>query len=260
MDKLKSLLRGVANSATLGFGDEIVGGINALKDVATTDKTLADTPELYEQYRDRYRANSKLAQEANPKTYAAGELAGGLATIAMPGSAIRAPSLAKAIMSGSGYGAAMGLGTGEGDAQEQALNALKGAGAGAALAPVAYGAGKSFDALKGILGRNAPSSPVIPPGRIGSELEEVVQGLKYAKGDASDVARRISPDDVFERIDKAAIPGAKARNATLNQALQDEAASRAARAGLVNDELTQPIVQDNIDELTKALMSKFGGK
>lgn len=67
--KLESLARGIAQGASLGFADEIAGGIEA----AFTDKS-------YEQARDESRAAFEKAKQANMAFYYGGELVGGLAS------------------------------------------------------------------------------------------------------------------------------------------------------------------------------------
>lgn len=71
---LESAARGLGQGASLGFADEITGGLESL----LSDKT-------YEQARDESRAAYKSAQEANPMTYGASELGGGVATAFVPG-------------------------------------------------------------------------------------------------------------------------------------------------------------------------------
>lgn len=269
MDKLKSLLRGAANSATLGFGDEIVGGVNALKDIATTDKEMGDLGDLYTQYRDRYREGTKAAQQANPGAYTAGELAGGLATIAMPGSAIKAPSLAKAALQGAGYGAAMGLGNAEGDLQDQAIGTAKGAALGAAMGPVAKGAGEAFQALRGAMKPRA-AEKLMPisgsaKGAIGAEVEELAGALRNQR-----IAGPKSPDELMASYKRAQNDKILRPMDQAAERMASDAKARAAMLDQGKDEATQAIDNttqlldtgdaDNLDELTKALWAKFGGK
>lgn len=79
--KLESFGRGAAQGATLGYADELTGALEALKDKVTgSDGNLTD---LYRQHRDESRANYEAAHEANPWTYRAGELGGGVASLAI---------------------------------------------------------------------------------------------------------------------------------------------------------------------------------
>lgn len=118
--KLESLLRGAAQGGTLGFADEIVGGVESL----FTDKT-------YDQARDESRANFKAADDANPITSGIGNVAGGLSSMLIPGlgagtgmaatgkllskvpgigGALSGSMLAKAATMGAGLGAVEGAG------------------------------------------------------------------------------------------------------------------------------------------------------
>lgn len=127
---LESGLRGAAQGATLGFADEIAGGVESL----FTDKT-------YDQARDESRSNFKRAKDANPSTYLTGEVGGGLAT-ALAGGA--PATLAKGVIAGAGLGGLAGIGGSEGeDAIEVTKDGLKGAGIGAAGGAVAHGVSKA---------------------------------------------------------------------------------------------------------------------
>ena len=107
--KLESFARGAVQTGTLGFADELVGGVESL----FTDKT-------YDQARDESRANFKAAEDANPITSGVGSLAGGLATMLIPGTgmatagkvlskvpgmgqALAGSTLAKAATMGAGF-------------------------------------------------------------------------------------------------------------------------------------------------------------
>jgi len=114
--------RGIAQGATFGFSDEIVG----LAESLFTDKS-------YEQARDESRAANLLAQEAFPKTMLAGELAGGLASVVLPGGVIARG--AGMVATGAASGALAGLGyseadTAKGTAKDVAIGTAFGLGAG----------------------------------------------------------------------------------------------------------------------------------
>jgi hypothetical protein len=103
--QLESGLRGAAQGASLGFADEITGGLEAL----LTDKS-------YEQARDESRANYKAAQEANPITYGASEFGGGVATALVPGlNAGKLATLGGRVAANAGLGALAGAGMSEAD-------------------------------------------------------------------------------------------------------------------------------------------------
>jgi len=108
--ELESALRGAAQSATLGFADEIAGGAGALFD-RRPNESLKDA---YIRHRDESRAKFKKAQELNPKSYMAGEIGGNLATMAIPGlGAAKGASLAKNALHAAKLGALSKLGASE---------------------------------------------------------------------------------------------------------------------------------------------------
>jgi hypothetical protein len=108
--ELDSALRGAAQSATLGFADEIAGGAGALFD-RMPNESLQDA---YIRHRDESRAKFKKAQELNPKSYMAGEIGGNVATMAIPGlGAAKSTSLVKNALQAAKLGALAKLGTSE---------------------------------------------------------------------------------------------------------------------------------------------------
>lgn len=136
---MESLGRGALQGATFGFSDEIYGA-----GAGAYDKLFGsgDFTGTYAKERDAVRAANKTAQEANPGSYFAGELGGGLALpmgtarLGFKGAelakdaTLAARSMASA-KTGAKYGAAYGLGVGEGEVGSQALSAAGGAAGGA---------------------------------------------------------------------------------------------------------------------------------
>jgi hypothetical protein len=113
---LESLLRGGAQGATLGFADELSGGGQALMDASKNEGlTNIDLPQLlanYSKHRDESRKEFDAAEQANPKTFLAGQIGG-----AIPG-ALLAPEAAglKGMAAvGAGMGALSGAGTSKAD-------------------------------------------------------------------------------------------------------------------------------------------------
>lgn len=149
--ELDSGARGLAQGATLGFADEISGGVEALWEKAKGDPTAFG--ELYKKARDESRANFKAAQEANPLSYTAGEIGGAVGTAFIPG--MQAASGAKlAAVAGRAAlaGGVAGLGTSEADLTEgeigqAALDTAKGAALGGVMGAAAQGAGKGLEKL-----------------------------------------------------------------------------------------------------------------
>jgi hypothetical protein len=143
--KLESLVRGAAQGGTLGFADEIAGGGQALLDQLTgSPLSLGDS---YKLHRDESRAAYDQAEQANPGTYLAGNLAGGLASgVVMPiGSSA---NFGKAMLTAGKLGAIGGLGASEADSaygmvKDTALGGVIGSSVGGLL----HGAGKGLSAL-----------------------------------------------------------------------------------------------------------------
>lgn len=141
-----SILSGLAQGATLGFGDEIVAGLSAATSGKTYDQSLKILRDLHD--------NAKFAR---PVTTAASEIAGGAATslAAAPATVGTATTLAGKAAMGAGMGAveggAYGFGTGEGGFANRASDGAYGAafgGLAGGLAPVAIaGAGMAGRAI-----------------------------------------------------------------------------------------------------------------
>lgn len=227
--KLESAARGAAQGASFGFADEISGAVES----ALTDKT-------YQQARDESRANFKSAQQANPVTYGAGELGGGVATAFVPGlNLARGASLAKQVGAAAVAGGVGGFGLSEAkDAKGLARDTAIGAGVGGAVGGVAgavmRGAGKIADGAK-FAGKRAVG--------LASDLNPESVDFYLANRDAVNSARDLKPiaEDLFD--------GGR------------ELASRVSRASgesadiLARDEVSVPKAQilQRIDEQMSAL-------
>lgn len=127
---LESGLRGLAQGASLGFADEITGAGEHL---------LTGKP--YDQARDESRANYAAAHDANPTTYTAGQVGGGLATGLVGG----APAtLGRAAIMGAGVGGLAGVG---GSEAHDALGVTKDGLTGAAIGGIGGAALSKLSAL-----------------------------------------------------------------------------------------------------------------
>jgi hypothetical protein len=126
--KLESLARGVGQGATFGFLDEIMGGLKS---------TFGD--QTYEQARDEYRENDRIAQQANPVTSMVGNVGGSLASSLIPGMGLaKGASFAQELGLGAKLGALAGAGNSEadltkGDVGGLTKNALEGAAIGGVI-------------------------------------------------------------------------------------------------------------------------------
>lgn len=124
--KLESLGQGALQGITGGFSDEIGGAAGALmeKGADLIGKGTGDKKslkELYQQYRDMHRQKNKEAEEANPKSYLAGNIGGGIAGAAL------APELLapKSVAGAAGLGAAVGLGSSNADLTDPSLQNIQ---------------------------------------------------------------------------------------------------------------------------------------
>lgn len=210
----ESLGRGALQGVTLGFGDEIYGAAKGAYDKVLGSGDFSGT---YATERDAVRAANDKARDANPATYFAGELAGG---VAIPGAAARVatklPAAASRLGSAAGfgatqkaanlglgaramaasreagaYGAAYGLGTGEGSLEDQALSTLGGYAGGRVVGAALPGAVDLASA--GARRVAAPVRGYMNPDAVGAEkLAEAMARDVGASGTASDVASGMS--------------------------------------------------------------------
>lgn len=110
ISKLESLGRAAVQVPTMGFADEAIGGLQALGDIATTDKQMSDYEKLYTTYRDVQRRKDKMAEKANPWTSRLGTGVGIGASMLVPGL-----NAANTVKTAAAMGAASGLGSSEAD-------------------------------------------------------------------------------------------------------------------------------------------------
>lgn len=137
-----SLMRGVGQGATYGLSDEAIGGISALyaKLMAPELFQGQSFANLYEMSRDDERNKNYTAQQENPYTYGAAELASGLAAPA----ARLGSGFSSAVKAGLGYGGIAGYGySNEQSLLKQAQDAATGSLIGGALGAGVYGATKA---------------------------------------------------------------------------------------------------------------------
>lgn len=172
--KLRSAAIGASQGATLGFGDELkatadalgidpeslarafaaspLGGAPAYTGVKTLQALAQKGPSGiandYRASRDAQRAELAAAEKANPKSYMAGQIAGGVVPALVPGGA--PATLGRAAVAGAGYGAAAGLGSSEADVTRgDVAGAAKDTAAGGAVGAAAGAAGHALSGLAG---------------------------------------------------------------------------------------------------------------
>lgn len=137
---VESGLLGAAQGASLGFADELEGGVKGTYNRLTGNSK--DLVQAYQDARDKARARYELAREQNPGSFMTGEVGGGLATTLIPGlNVAKGATLGAKLGTAAALGATSGLGTSTSDLTKGELQdaALDTAG-GAALGGVTQGA------------------------------------------------------------------------------------------------------------------------
>lgn len=91
----ESFLRGGAQGATMGWGDELSAALSALLPTATDRELNRSYSDRYELSKNQLRKENEEAEEANPGSYMGGQIAGGITTSAVPtGLALKSASTA----------------------------------------------------------------------------------------------------------------------------------------------------------------------
>ena len=253
----ESLARGAAQGATMGFADEIAGGIES----AFSDKT-------YEQARNESRANFKAADEANPIASTIGNVGGGLATALIPGGAIvKGAGFAAHAARGAGAGILSGFGTSEakdteGMVKDAATSGLIGGAlglVGGKIAQKVAGAGARVDQrlIQDITGGRATTAgkkihqnaPQVLEAARKFGLEKVARDpaalLKESKAAARQVGQQIG--QVYEEADRMFM-GVKA---------SDVAAALRAEGKKYSSPADAPL-RRQIDSLVKEVKTSWG--
>jgi gas vesicle protein len=143
--ELESGIRGLAQGGSFGFADEVTGALEAGKDLALDPSVrISNVLDQYSKHRDESRRAYHEAEAANPGSYLAGEVTGGIASSLIPvaGAVGKGAGLAarvgQGVLAGGRVGALTGLGASEGqDLSEVIRDTGKGAATGAALGGVA---------------------------------------------------------------------------------------------------------------------------
>lgn len=186
---------GFQEGATLGFADEIMGGVKALGEkvgLAESQRSVFDEDTLaaeYQAQRDKYRQYQKTAQQENPEEYLGGQVVGGISSgIATAGIGPEAWA-AKAGIEGAAYG----LGSSEadlfeGEFGEAALDTAKGGAAGLMLPA----------SLKGLkyAGKGLKGAGKVLTGTVGKVDDLAVEGASEILG----VAKKELTPDVVEYL------------------------------------------------------------
>jgi hypothetical protein len=191
--KTESALRGAAQSATLGFGDEIEGLIQAALPVPGDTGSFFDR---YRKWRDVSRTTDARASAANPKS----SLAGGLA-----GAAVTAPALA-ALAPAPLAGAGLVARTAQGIKTAAPIGAVYGAGSSDATTIGGLATDSALGAAgAGLVGGGV--SAVAPPVAAWLKARALEYGRKALSGVGNSLSARkeISPRAVEAAYDVGAI-------------------------------------------------------
>lgn len=236
ISQAESLGRGLVQGGTFNFGDEIGGGLYALKDAAGK-MSLSDLVSDYVKNRDDIRNNNDAAKKANPWTYGAGELGGGVATSLIPGVGFtKGASLANILTKGAAIGGANALGASradltQGDVGGAALDTTIGAGLGAGasyvgskVAPLLAQTGKGTTAAGEMLAENASGAKNLPAGA-GRQLLDT-QNVRMLDT-ADNIAQRVGQGGMESATDAALLPQTQNSFAPIQEAITGAAENRA---------------------------------
>lgn len=201
---------GVSQGATLNFGDEIEGLIQAgirrylERDPDAMEGSFSD---VYGRERNYRRQENERAQEANKKAYIGGNVAGGLLTVpVLPGGAAAGggSKLLQAAKMGAAYGAASGAGRSE-SVGDMPGTMLTDAAIGAVAGPALQAGGQ-------LLGKGLEAGSRYLKGKAGEVALE--QGRKALTGNAGTISvkKMLSPEAVDAAYEVGAIrPGASVK-------------------------------------------------
>jgi hypothetical protein len=201
---LLNRLRGVAQGATFGFGDEITSGLSAglaaLNGANFKDAyhdIITDARKDFTQYSKNNPVEATLLELAgglSPATAISGGLTKLAGVVPRLASKLRPDTLGRAAIEGGGAGALYGLGTGEDSLRNRLGNAGTQAWQGAIAGPLAQGAisagGKALKAVKDVtfgVNHSKEADKLIADAlrHDGVSLSNVTQGRLYEHGGAN---------------------------------------------------------------------------
>lgn len=230
---LEDLGIGLAQGATLGGADELIGAAQAAFDVAATEKTIQDLPALYREYQRIQQQKLKEAEERSPYLVGAGELAG---SFAVPGVGLAkgGVSTAKLLSPLAAQGALSSEGEIESSPEELAKGAALGATVGAVLPTAARGV--SAVGQKALEKAETAISPRLEKLKYLYELgkEGKVLARPEVQKELSDVEKRAASEmaselaskrselskEIGSKLEKATAEGADVGNPVADSALE----------------------------------------
>lgn len=258
--KLESLLRGGAQGALLGFADEATGMGEAALNPSTysgVDEALAN----YTKSRDESRANYKAAEEANPNTYMAGNVGGGVATSLIPilGAGKGVATLGSLIGTGAKVGGLAGLGESkadltQGEVGQAAKDTALGAGIGAATSGIIGGAVEGGKSLLDYAGKK----------QFGRDFGDIARAYRNGETltgesvlhDINTKSKNIASKVIDDAQSQKSTIGNEYQNFFRTTPLDDPAQTKSALK-LLKDELVQnstnPVIREQRNGLIKYL-------
>ncbi|MEO5367564.1 MAG: hypothetical protein H7831_14660 [Magnetococcus sp. WYHC-3] len=180
--KIESAVLGGAQGITAGFADEIAGVKGTIDQALAGKVDLGRLVETYRNQRDQSRKTIEDAKAANPATFGASELAGGIAGFAVPGM-----NVAKGVKGAAALGAVAGLGNTEADltkgeigqaAGDIALSSAIGAGAGKVGEKIASTVGPALEKGANVVHKWANRAQY---GGLGAGAREIARDLGLGK-------------------------------------------------------------------------------
>lgn len=196
--RLEALGRGALQGVTLGFSDEIAGAIGSL----FSDKSYTDI-------RDEARAANEAAKAAHGGFYLGGEIGGGAVGSLIPGLGVaKGASVAAAAGKAALLGGASGLGSSnadltKGDFASAALDAAKGAAAGAVI-------GGGVQKLSNVLSK--------APEKVKEDLLNAVTRGDGLHGSATPTAQKLlvrNKENVLRSLEESFVPEGASKPITL---------------------------------------------
>jgi len=214
VSQTQSFVRGAAQGASLGFADELVGGLGAVSrklaaSMGSTPDAGKTLGQLYSEERDDSRQNFKAAETANPGTYLGGNLAGSLATGFIPGAGTFGLGKAAAgIISGAGKVAGISravVGAGVNAGAQGAVEAA-GSSEGKTAGAILSDAGKGGGIGAGIGGGFGAAGKLLPGVRdsVSNDLWRKVLGVTVGEDAAETATRYLKDPDARNAVVKLA--------------------------------------------------------
>jgi hypothetical protein len=237
----KDLLSGVGQGVTLGFGDELLGGAEALKQKAsealgTSEDSGKNLLELYREYQKQNQDAWDASKARSPWLTTGGEIGGGLLLgggLGLLGKGAQGASLGMQVLKGAGIGAAAGIGgskgTIENNPEEMAKDALVSSAFGG-VAPVALAGGGKIISKVGQAVEDSPLANKL------ANTWDLVKNKGYTFSGKKAGAIEDEYNDAIKSITNQFLDPLKQSSKMYGDAL-DTAASNGSKLSLADDDL-----------------------